>query len=146
MDWSEVGIVLPWLAMIHLVYAFAGGKNPSPVNVFGLVGVVLDLLGSFFNTVSEYQRKRWKARNPGKLYTRGLFRISRHVNYFGDSVLFTGFALLTGTLWSLVIPALMTTMFLFQHAPSLEKYLESKYGNDFREWSSKTAMFVPFLY
>jgi len=146
MDWSEVAIVLPWLAIIHLVYAFVGGRNSSPVGVFGIVGVVLYLLGSFLNTVSEYQRQRWKASNPGKLYTGGLFRLSRHVNYFGDSVLFCGFALLTGSPWSFVIPLLMTILFLVQHAPTLEKYLASRYGEDFREWSSKTAMFVPFLY
>jgi len=146
MQWSEVGVVLPWLAIIHLVYALLGGANPSPVGVWGTVGIALYLVGSFLNTVSELQRLQWKKRNRGKLYTGGLFRLSRHVNYFGDFVLFTGFAILTDSLWCFTIPALMTAMFLFEHAPRLEKYLESKYGGDFREWSSNTAMFVPYLY
>lgn len=146
MDWSEVGVVLPWVAIIHIAYAALGGTNPNPVGVAGLSGVVLYLSGSFLNTVSEYQRMLWKQRHPGELYTRGLFQLSRHVNYFGDSMLATGFALLTGSPWSYAIPALMTALFLFEHAPRLEKYLASKYGEDFREWSSKTAMFVPYIY
>lgn len=145
-DWSEMGIVLPWLAVIHLAFAVLGGTNQNAIGVAGFIGIGLYVLGSVLNTASEYGRLQWKRRNPGRLYTGGFFRLSRHVNYFGDSVLFTGFALLTGIFWALLIPAVMTMGFLFQHVPELEKYLDSRYGKEFRDWALRTAKFVPFLY
>jgi hypothetical protein len=65
------------------------------------------VLGSALNTGAERQRYRWKRRpeNAGHLYTGGLFAYARHINYFGDQVLFTGWALITGRLWLFLIPA-----------------------------------------
>lgn len=147
MEWSEVAVVLPWLWIIHLTYALLGGVQrdaPGPVAWLGLGAYVV---GSYLNTASETQRMLWKGRpeNRGRLYTGGLFRYSMHVNYFGDTVLFTGFAMLTGSWWSLLIPLAMTLGFWRQHIPQLDAYLRERYGSEFEDYASTTSRFVPFF-
>ncbi len=146
MDWSEVAIVLPWILLIHFTFAYLGGRNAAPAGATEIAGLCLYVAGSYLNTGSEWSRMRWKRGHPGELYTAGLFRLARHVNYFGDSVLFTGYALVTGSAWSLLIPAMMTAGFLGQHIPANEKYLATKYGAAFVAWKQRTAKFVPWLY
>lgn len=69
-----------------------------------------------------------------------------HINYFGDSVLFTGFALVTGSLWALLLPMVMTLGFLFRAIPSLDTYLAERYGEAFCEYAHSTKKFIPYLY
>jgi protein-S-isoprenylcysteine O-methyltransferase Ste14 len=148
MDWSEVLTIIIWLYFIHTTFALLGGMQTSPVGIIEIIGIGLYLIGSYLNTGSEYFRKVWKQNleNKGKLYTEGLFRYSMHINYFGDVVLFTGFALVTHNLFSFIIPALMFILFATINIPMLDKYLAEKYGKDFEEYSQTTKKFVPFIY
>ncbi|MEV8129232.1 DUF1295 domain-containing protein [Streptomyces sp. NPDC085944] len=148
MEWSESFTIGIWVLVIHGTMAYFGGTNDAGVSVFTWLGVVLYLFGSYLNTGSEYQRKLWKKRpeNKGKLYTEGLFKYSMHINYFGDAVLFSGFALVTGTVWAFAIPLIMVCMFVFLNIPMLDKYLAERYGEAFEEYASRTAKFVPFVY
>lgn len=148
MDWSEAVTVGVWVVIIHGTMAYLGGTNTDAVGLLPWLGVVLYLVGSYLNTGSEYQRKLWKEvpEHKGKLYTEGLFRYSMHINYFGDVVLFTGFALVTGSPWAFVIPLIMTSMFTFLNIPSLDKYLAQRYGDAYEEYADKTAKLVPYVY
>lgn len=148
MEWSEIFTVGIWVAVIHWTMAYLGGTNTAPVGFATWSGMVLYVIGSYLNTGSEYQRKVWKRHpeNKGKLYTEGLFKYSMHINYFGDAVLFSGFALVTGTFWAFAIPAIMAGMFVFLNIPMLDKYLAERYGSAFQEYSARTAKFVPFVY
>ncbi|GHA05895.1 hypothetical protein GCM10010372_01210 [Streptomyces tauricus] len=148
MEWSEAATVGVWVVVIHGTMAYLGGTNAASVGVVTWLGVVLYLVGSYLNTGSEYQRKLWKRvpEHQGKLYTEGLFKYSMHINYFGDVVLFTGFALVTGSPWALIIPAIMACMFSFMNIPMLDKYLAERYGTAFDEYAKKTAKLVPFVY
>ena len=132
--WLETAIIS--IVMPLALYAFArvGGSNEKAVGIVDFIGVSLYLVGSYINTHSEYSRHTWKSKeeNIGRLYTEGLFRYSMHVNYFGDVLLFVGFAMITHTLSMLVIPLIMTVNFIVNIIPSLDKYLESKYGDSFR--------------
>ncbi|MCF6357808.1 MAG: DUF1295 domain-containing protein [Draconibacterium sp.] len=111
-----------------------------------LIGIVI--FGSYLNTGSELQRMIWKKNktNKGKLYTKGLFKYSMHINHLGDTILFTSFALLTGCMLALLVPVLITLGFLFQHIPELDKYLKEKYKEQFVEYENKTKKFIPWVY
>jgi protein-S-isoprenylcysteine O-methyltransferase Ste14 len=148
MGWAEVGTVAPFLVVVHAVFAFFGAQATAPIGPLDYVAVFLYLLGSFFNTGSEVIRHFWKKHpeNKGKIYTGGLFALSMHINYFGDSVLFTGYAMLTLSWWTGIIPVLMTLMFIFMHIPMLDKYLEERYGDDFRAYAKKTKKLIPCIY
>jgi steroid 5-alpha reductase family enzyme len=79
-----------------------------------IIGILLFLTGSFLNTASEYFRFSWKQKkeNTGHLYTGGLFKYARHINYFGDIVLFTGMAMVAHQIQLLIIPISMAFVFV----------------------------------
>lgn len=146
--WGEATTIGVWVFIIHSVMAYLGGTNPAPAGVLTWVGVALYAVGSFINTGSEYQRKLWKLRpeNKGKLYTEGMFRYSMHINYFGDVVLFLGFACVTGSLWAMSIPAIMLCLFVFLNIPMLDAYLARRYGDAFTAYAANTSKLIPFVY
>lgn len=149
MTWSEAATISAWLWIIHATMTFLGGWNRSPMGIVAWLGVALYAFGSFLNTGSELLRDIWKkqpANRSGRLYTRGLFRYSMHINYFGDVVLFSGFALVTGRGYAFVIPALMACMFVFVNIPMLDAYLASRYGAQFDDYAERTAKLIPFIY
>lgn len=119
-----------------------------PFGPWDWLGVGLLLVGSYLNTGSELQRRAWKSlpESKGRCYTGGLFAHSMHINYFGDSLLFTGWAILAASVWAFTIPLLMTALFIFYHIPPLDTYLADRYGDEFRAYAKKTAKFVPLLY
>jgi steroid 5-alpha reductase family enzyme len=95
--WPETIIISIVVPLALYAFAHVGGNNLQPFGVIETVGGLLYFLGSYSNTSSEYRRHVWKFKkeNKGRLYTDGLFRYSMHINYFGDVVLFTGFAMIT---------------------------------------------------
>jgi protein-S-isoprenylcysteine O-methyltransferase Ste14 len=133
---------------IHTLFAFFGRTSRWPSSWPLFLGVFSYVAGSYLNTRSEYLRDVWK-RNPanqGRLYTKDYFRYSQHINYFGDEMLFTGYALIAGSLWGLIIPVLMACGFIFVNIPMLDGYLQKKYGVEFESYARRTKKFVPYVY
>ncbi len=148
MGWGEAVLIAVWVVVIDLLFATLGGVNARAIGLVTTLGVVLYTVGSYLNTGSELQRKRWKAHaaNRGHLFTGGLFRYAMHINYFGDELLFTGCALITGRAWTLLVPLLMLAGFLFFNIPELDRHLRAHYGAEFEAYARRTRSFVPFLY
>lgn len=147
-EWGEaVGVGL-YAACVHGFFAFLGSMNLRPLGWLTYVAAFLYFLGSYLNSGSEFLRNRWKedSKHRGQLYTEGLFSYSRHINYFGDELLFIGYALLTGSLWALIVPALMVFGFTFVNIPMLDAYLKKKYGAEFEAYALRTKKFVPYVY
>lgn len=147
--WGEAAVVAAWVAFIDILFAFLGGTNPkSPSPVVTATALIIYAAGSILNTGSELQRKWWKQHpmNKGRLYTEGLFRYAVHINYFGDELLFTGYALLTGIAWALLVPVVMAAGFVFFNIPQLDQHLRDHYGSDFEGYARRTKKFLPFLY
>jgi len=136
--------------MTIVLYAFAnvGGSNKQVVGAVEIIGILLYLSGSYINTHSEYYRHAWKLKeeNKGRLYTEGLFSLAMHINYFGDILLFTGLAMITLSLSMFVIPLVMALNFVFFIIPSLDRYLEKKYKDEFKDYSKKTKKLIPMIY
>ena len=149
-QWTWLETIAITVLMSFVIYAFArvGGNNKQGVGFVEVIGILLYLSGSYLNTHSEYYRHVWKfkAKNIGRLYTKGLFSLSMHINYFGDIVLFTGLAMVTHRLSVFVVPLIMTVNFVFFIIPALDKYLEKKYTDEFREYASKTKKLIPLIY
>ena len=146
--WSETITVTALMSFVVYAYASVGGNNKQAVGAVEIIGILLYLSGSYINTHSEYYRHVWKSKeaNSGRLYTEGLFSLAMHINYFGDIVLFTGLAMVTHRLSMFVIPLIMTLNFIFIIIPSLDKYLEKKYKDEFKDYSKKTKKLVPMIY
>jgi steroid 5-alpha reductase family enzyme len=146
--WLETITITVLMSFVLYAYARVGGNNKHVVGAVEVIGILLYLSGSYINTHSEYYRHVWKLKeeNRGRLYTEGLFGLAMHINYFGDIVLFTGLAMVAHNLSMLVIPLIMAMNFIFNIIPSLDKYLEMKYRDEFRDYSRKTKKLIPMIY
>ena len=146
--WAEALPVSVLMSFAAYAYARVGGANSLPLGIVEAVGAAFYVIGSYLNTRSEHTRHVWKqeAENKGRLYTQGLFKYSMHINYFGDILLFTGLAMIAHHLTVFIIPLAMTVNFIFNIIPSLDRYLEKKYGDEFRDYAKKTKKLIPFIY
>ena len=135
-------------AAYQIGFVLLGAWQPESLNILDVFGVLLFIIGSYFNTYSEIQRNRFKndPNNKGKLYTQGLFKYAKHINYFGDVCWVTGWAIITHNLWAGIVPVMLTLGFIFFGIPELSSYLEKKYGDDYQEWSKNTKKLIPFIY
>ena len=113
-----------------------------------VAGFILFAAGSWMNSYAEYARHLWKQRpeNRGRLYTGGLFRYSRHPNYFGDLLSFAGLCLISGAWVTAVIPLLMPAGFVFVNVPVLDSHLRDHYGAAFDEYAQRARKLIPFIW
>jgi steroid 5-alpha reductase family enzyme len=146
--WEEVIPVSLLLILCHIGFSILGGVKAISLGIIDFMSIILYLFGSYLNTGSELMRHKWKQKpeNMDRIYTEGLFKWSMHINYFGDTVLFFAFALITRSIWAFIIPFVMTMGFIFIHIPILDKYLEEKYGTQFDDYAKRTKKFIPFIY
>jgi steroid 5-alpha reductase family enzyme len=103
--------VLMWLISAPLLAAQLG-VAPGQTILDGL-GVLVCAIGFFFETVGDWQLARFRADpvNKGQVMNRGLWRYTRHPNYFGDAAQWWGFfliALAAGGWMTVFSPILMT--------------------------------------
>ncbi len=147
-SWSEALMVAPWVFALYAFLALAGGTNPIAFGLTGIDGAALVLLGVWIGAYAEHQRHAFKQcpGNRGKLYTRGLFRLTRHPNYFGDLIAFSGICLIACRWFTAIVPALMFCGFVFANVPALDAHLAARYGPAFDEYARKTRKLIPFIY
>jgi steroid 5-alpha reductase family enzyme len=116
----------------------------------GWVGIALFTVGFVFEAVADAQLTRFKARrgNEDAVLDTGLWRYSRHPNYFGEAVLWWGFGLLgadAGAAWTLYAPVAVTALLLkVSGVPLLEQDLQERrpgYGDYVR----RTPAFFPWI-
>jgi steroid 5-alpha reductase family enzyme len=106
--------VLAWVISLPLAGAIG---SEAPLGVLDVIGVVLWAVGLSFEAVGDWQLARFKrdAANAGRVMDRGLWRYTRHPNYFGDFCVWWGYylvALSAGAWWSIVGPLLMSFLLL----------------------------------
>lgn len=106
--------VLAWIISLPLLGAAIGSGGLGLVD---MVGAGLWLVGFVFEAGGDWQLSRFKANpaNSGKVMDRGLWRWTRHPNYFGDFCVWWGFyaiALSAGAWWSIPGPLLMSVLLM----------------------------------
>ena len=112
------------------------------------IGVAVWAVGLFFETVGDLQLSRFIAdpSNRGKVMDQGLWRYTRHPNYFGDFSVWWGIwlvALAAGAWWTVVGPLVMSLLLIkVSGAGLLEKSL-SKKREGYDEYVARTSGFFP---
>ncbi|MDQ0114094.1 DUF1295 domain-containing protein [Paenibacillus harenae] len=146
--WGEALNVPFAFALYYIGFSMLGGIRNKPVDIIDYIAMFIFLGGSIINSLSEILRDAWKkdSSNKGKLYTGGLFKYAIHINYFGDLVWVSGFALLTRNIWSIIIPLALFCLFAFYNIPVHDRYMREKYGKPFEDYERKTKKFIPFIY
>ncbi len=147
-SWFEGGLVSFLFFMMFYLFGISAGSHAEPVGLMDIVGVFLFFAGSWINTLADYQRYAWKRKieNKGRLYTKGLFKHAMHINYFGDSILYVGLALITLELVCLFVSIVIIVNFVVLQIPMLDRHLSNKYGDEFDEYVKQTKKFIPFVY
>ncbi len=150
-EWKSLYIVfglqagLAWLISLPLLAAINGS---NPLNVLDVAGVAVWLLGFFFESVGDLQLARFKADpdNEGKVMDRGLWRYTRHPNYFGDFCVWWGFyliALAAGGWWTIIAPLLMSFLLLkVSGVAMLEKDISDRRPK-YADYIERTNAFFP---
>jgi protein-S-isoprenylcysteine O-methyltransferase Ste14 len=120
----------------------------QPIDGLDYFAFSIFIIGCVLNSGGEILRNNWKNKpeNKGEIYTGGLFKYSRHINYFGDILWVSAYALITKNIWSVTIPIFLFSFFAFYNAPKLDKYLKEKYGKEYDDYSKKTKMLIPFIF
>jgi steroid 5-alpha reductase family enzyme len=125
-------------------------SNSNALNILDYMGVAIWAIGFFFEAAGDWQLSRFKSRleNKGKLLTRGVWRYSRHPNYFGDAAQWWGYYLISaanGVFWTIFSPLIMTLLLLrVSGVALLEKTLkDSKPG--YEEYMATTNAFFPWF-
>jgi len=125
------------------------GSVPASLTALDYLGAAVWLVGFFFESAGDLQLARFKAdpRNKGKLMDSGVWRYTRHPNYFGDAAQWWGFyliALAAGGWWTIFSPILMTVLLVsVSGAALLEQTLEKRPG--YREYAEQTSAFIPWF-
>jgi steroid 5-alpha reductase family enzyme len=105
------------------------------------IGASLVIAGLSIETVADLQLARWK--RPGEVVDRGLWRWSRHPNYFGECVVWWGFGVLGLAWWSWIGPALMTFLLLRVSGVTLLERTIGERRPAYADYVRRTSAFVP---
>jgi steroid 5-alpha reductase family enzyme len=140
--------LLMWVISTPLLAAQMGSL-PGRFTALYIAGAIVWGIGFFFETAGDLQLVAFKSdpANKGRVMDRGVWRFTRHPNYFGDSAQWWGFFLLAaaaGGWWTIFSPLLMTSLLLrVSGVALLEKSLETRPG--YKEYVERTSAFIPWF-
>jgi steroid 5-alpha reductase family enzyme len=130
----------------------AGQYFPEPPRLTWLdsLGAAVWLVGFFFEAAGDWQLTRFKANpaNKGKLLTSGVWRYTRHPNYFGDAAQWWGFYLIAvanGGWWTLFSPLIMTLLLRFVSGVALLESSMRSARPGYAEYVATTNAFFPWF-
>jgi len=150
-----------WIRSLYIVFGFqallawivalpfmALALTPGEIGVLDVVGLALATFGILYEAIADAQLERFKkvASNRGHVLDTGLWRYSRHPNYFGECCVWWGFGLMalgTGAWWAALSPLLMTLLLLKVSGVTM---LESDIGErrpEYARYIRETNAFMP---
>ena len=137
-----------WFVSLPLQVSAVLGPTPPLLRPVLIAGVVAWVVGMLFEAVGDHQLRQFKAdpANKGVIMDRGLWRWTRHPNYFGDACVWWGLWLTSIASWvsllTVLSPVLMSYFLVYATGARLtERYLRERPG--FAEYRSRTSFFVP---
>lgn len=137
-------VVMFLVAMVQSVGMFTTG----PLNWITWLGVVIWCIGIFFEAMGDAQLAAFKSKssNRGKVLDTGVWALTRHPNYFGDSAVWWGMFLVTASSWpgllTVLSPVLMTWALAFRTGkPLTEERMQGRPG--YAEYVARTSGFFP---
>lgn len=142
--WLQAAIL--WIVAIPLLVSVTSAE---PVGAWAALGAAVSLAGLLTEAVADAQLRRFRRdpANQGAVLDSGLWRYSRHPNYFGNSVLWWGLWLVAvgaGGWWTVFSPVLMTFLLVrVSGVALLEKDMEER-RPAYADYVRRTSAFVPW--
>jgi steroid 5-alpha reductase family enzyme len=143
------------VGVIMLPVSYLVSRDAAPdFGPWAIAGVFVWLVGLAIEAVADAQKSAFKGKeeNRDRFITSGLWKYSRHPNYFGEMLVWWGLFVyavpfLSGAAFAVVIgPVFITLLLLFVSGiPLLERSADAKYGDDpaYREYKRRTSILVP---
>lgn len=154
--WTIQGLWITFTAAAAWVGITARPAESESVDVFLIIGALLWIVGFAIEVVADTQKSRFRQdpSNKEKFITTGLWKTSRHPNYFGEILLWLGIAVMAFpamTGWSYV--ALFSPVFVFillrfvSGVPLLEKRADKRWGGqpDYESYKASTPVLAPLV-
>lgn len=126
--------------------------NPQPSTLLAVIGTGVWLTGFLFESIGDWQLARFKRdpANHGKVMDRGLWKYTRHPNYFGDFMVWWGIWLVCVAIssfqdiwWTVISPLLMSFLLLkVSGVALLEKSLRQR-SPEYESYIRRTSAFFP---
>jgi steroid 5-alpha reductase family enzyme len=140
--------LLAWLISLPLLAATTSA-SPQGLTWLDALGIGVWLVGFVFEAGGDWQLSRFLAdpANRGRVMDRGLWRYTRHPNYFGDTTLWWGYfliALATGAWWAAIGSALMTLFIVKVSGVAMtERSMAKSSREGYEEYVRRTNAFFP---
>jgi steroid 5-alpha reductase family enzyme len=141
--------VLMWIVSAPLVAAqFAA--EPARLTILDYVAIALWGVGFFFEAAGDWQMARFRAdpANRGQVLSNGVWRYTRHPNYFGDATQWWAYYLVAaaaGGFWTVFSPIVMTLLLLRVSGVALLERTLTETKPRYREYVETTSAFVPWF-
>lgn len=139
-----------FMLIISSPVVFINYYSDGAPGIWDSLGLIIFGLGFLMEAIADYQLVvfRKDPHHKGKIITSGLWRYSRHPNYFGEALVWWGLSFyalsMDGGWMTLISPVVITLLLRFvSGVPMLEKKYEGR--PDWEEYKAKTAAFIPFL-
>ncbi|HTR11089.1 MAG TPA: DUF1295 domain-containing protein [Paraburkholderia sp.] len=150
--WKSLYLVFGLQALLGWVVAtplMAAAASPAPWNALDVVGLALFAFGLAFEAAADVQLARFRAdaRNREQVMDRGLWRYSRHPNYFGECCVWWGLWLVAaaaGAWWTVLSPLLVTVLLLKVSGVPLLEQDQGGRRPGYAEYVRRTPAFVPW--
>ena len=123
--------------------------NDSSMSLWHYAGIGVWLVGFLFESIGDFQLARYKQKaDPSrKVMDRGLWRYTRHPNYFGNALVWWGLFLVAvsgSTVWLVISPLLMTFLLVkVSGVALLERDLAGR-SEEYRDYIRRTSPFIPW--
>ena len=152
MAWTLQGLWVLLTAAAALV--IITGSVRESLGPVGIAGIAVWIIGMLIEIVADQQKSKFRADpgNAGKFITSGLWAWSRHPNYFGEIVLWTGMALvavpvLQGWQWATLISPVFVFFLLTRVSgvPLLEEKADRRWSgeDDYEDYKRRTPVLLP---
>jgi steroid 5-alpha reductase family enzyme len=140
------GIIL-WFVALPIQIAATSGRSAT-FNWIDVTGITLWCIGQFFEAFGDWQLARFKAdpANEGRVMDRGLWRYTRHPNYFGDFCIWWGLYLIAasnGAAWTIGSPLLMSLLLMKISGVTLLESTITDRRPEYAEYQARTNAFFP---
>lgn len=137
--------VLAWIISLPVLGAV---DSAEPINILDIIGIALLGFGLVWETLADWQLSVFKAnaQNKSKVLNSGVWRYSRHPNYFGECCVWWGFyliALAAGAWWAIPSALLMTLLLLKVSGVSLLEQTISERRPQYADYMRTTNAFIP---
>jgi steroid 5-alpha reductase family enzyme len=141
-------VLVAIFSLPFLIISWSPAKTLGPVEITGLILAIISLSGE---ALADRQLRNFKARpdSHGKVCNVGLWRYSRHPNYFFESMIWWSFflvALPSPYGWATLLCPLLMLYFLWKVTgiPLTEEYAVKSKGDAYREYQRTTSAFIPW--